>query len=203
MSANPVVYVVDDDEAVRDSLRWLVESVHLRVETFDSAQGFLDNLEANAAGCLVLDVRMPEISGLELQQRLNDLGITLPVIIVTGHADVPMAVSALKAGAVDFVEKPLNYQSLLDRIQRAIARDQSRRADRAQGDATRERLNGLSPRERQVLDRVVAGRLNKQIAEDLGISPKTVEMHRANVMQKMVAESLADLVRMVVLVEGI
>jgi len=199
MESEPVVYVVDDDEAVRDSLRWLVESVGLRVRALESAAQFLREYDPDLPGCLVLDVRMPGESGLELQTQLAKQNVSIPVIIVTGHADVQMAVQAMKTGAVDFVEKPLNYQMLLDRIQRAIMRDREQRQRDDEKRQIVERLDRLSPREREVLEHVVDGKLNKQIADVLSISPKTVEMHRSHLMKKMEAESLAALVRMVMI----
>jgi len=193
------VFIVDDDEAVRDSLQWLMRSVGLPSRTFRSASAFLAEYDRTAPGCLLLDIRMPGMSGLELQERLIHDGITLPLLFITGHGDVPMAVRALKAGALDFIEKPFNDQELLDRVQRALARDQEQRVEAAQALAARERLARLTPREREVLDRVVAGTLNKVMADELGVSQKTIEAHRAKVMQKLEARSVSDLVRMVML----
>jgi two-component system, LuxR family, response regulator FixJ len=200
MAKDSVVFVVDDDEAVRNSLRWLVESVNMKVKCFAGAQEFLEAYDPGTPGCLVLDVRMRGMSGLQLQEELEKRNIQIPIIIITGHGDIPMAVTAMKGGAVDFIEKPLNYQALLDRIQDAIGRDDQRRSQTTEARVIQQRLDALSPRERQVLERVVAGRLNKQIAADLDISPKTVEMHRAHLMQKMEAGSVAELVRMVMTV---
>ncbi len=199
MTAEPTVFVVDDDPAVRDSIRWLMESVGLRVETFDRAQDFLDACDVERAGCLVLDVRMPGMSGLEAQSVLAERGITLPVIFITGYGDVSTAVRAMREGAVDFVEKPLNDQVLLDRIQKSIERDAENRRQRALRADIRARLATLTPREREVMELVVAGRPNKAIARTLGVSVKTVEAHRAKVMTKMQAGSVAELVQMMVL----
>jgi FixJ family two-component response regulator len=192
----PVVFIVDDDAAVRRFLSGLIESVELRVKAYASAQEFLDSYEAGQPGCLVLDVRMPGMSGLELQRELADRAIDLPVIILTGHGNVQLAVHAMKAGAVDFVEKPFDNELLLDRIQRAVA--ESLRADdeRIKWDEIAERKRRLTPRQRQVLDLIVAGETNKGVARHLDISARTVEIHRANVMRKMRAKSLADLVMM-------
>jgi two-component system response regulator FixJ len=192
----PTVFIVDDDQAVARSLRWLIESVQLRVETFASAQAFLDGYAAAKPGCLVLDVRMPGMSGIELQERLTVQRIRIPIIFITGHGDVQMAVRAVQAGAFDFIEKPFNDQDLLDRIQRAIAVDSERRGR----DSQRARLSALfaslTPREREVMDLVVEGMSNKAVANTLGLSAKTVEVHRAKVMEKMNARSVSDLVKM-------
>ncbi len=195
-SQDPTVFVVDDDQAVRDSLRWLVESVDLNVETFASVAEFLESHEPDRPGCLVLDVRMPGVSGIELQERLADEAIEIPVIIVTGHADVLTAVRAMKAGAVDFIEKPFNDQLLLDHIQRCIEQDSKRRDAKARENEIVGRYQRLTSRQRRVMELVAAGRSNKMIADDLGISLKTVEAHRAKVMERMQAASLADLVKM-------
>jgi len=194
--SEPTVFIVDDDQAVARSLRWLLESVRLKVETFPSAQAFLDNYDATNSGCLVLDVRMPGMSGLDLQELLTARRIHVPIIFVTGHGDVQMAVRAVQAGAFDFVEKPFNDQDLLDRIQKAIARDADRRAKGAQLAQLRALFASLTPREREVLDLVVEGMSNKAIANSLGLSAKTVEVHRAKVMDKMHARSISDLVKM-------
>lgn len=190
------VFVVDDDAAVRDALSWLIKSVGLKVETFGSAQEFLDKLNPKRAGCVVLDVRMPGMSGLELQERLTLDKVTLPVIIVTGHGDVPMAVRAVKSGAFDFIEKPFNDQDLLDRIQQALKRFTENRKVEEQRSDVDSRLSSLTPREREVLGMVVSGNPNKVIASQLGISCRTVEIHRGRVMEKMRASSLSELVRM-------
>jgi RNA polymerase sigma factor (sigma-70 family) len=190
-----VVYVVDDDEAVRDSLQWLLEASAYRVQTYDSAEAFLAGFDPAAIACLILDVRMPGMSGLELQDELLARKCNLPIIFITGHGDVPMAVSTMKKGAVDFIEKPFDQTALKALVERMLA--QAREAAAA---AERQRLNAallarLTPREQQVLERIVAGRLNKQIADDLGISIKTVEAHRANIMDKLRANTVADLMR--------
>jgi RNA polymerase sigma factor (sigma-70 family) len=191
------VFIVDDDQAVARSLRWLIETVRLNVETFASAQAFLDGYDASKPGCLVLDVRMPGMSGLELQERLAARRTHhVPIIFITGHGDVQMAVRAVQAGAFDFVEKPFNDQDLLDRIQRAIAFDTEQRGREVQHAQLRALFDSLTPREREVLDRVAEGLSNKAIANSLGLSAKTVEVHRAKVMEKMHARSLSDLVKM-------
>ena len=197
MTPEPTVFVIDDDEAVRHFLRGLIASVDLRVQAYASAQEFLDAYQRNSPGCLVLDIRMPGMSGLELQQELNAQGIDLPVIVLTGHGNVQVVVHAMKAGAVDFIEKPFNNELLLDRVQKAVAKSVDTYEDRVRRDEILNRQKRLTPRERQVLDLVVAGESNKHIARRLHISDKTVEIHRANVMEKMQAKSLADLVKMV------
>jgi two-component system, LuxR family, response regulator TtrR len=189
-----LVYVVDDDEAVRDSLQFLLEPAY-RVQSFDSAEAFLAGYDAKAIACLVLDVRMPGMSGLQLQEELLARGSHLPVVFVTGHGDVPMAVATMKKGAADFIEKPFEQSALKALVERMLARA---REDAAR--IERERMNSallakLTAREQQVLERIVAGRLNKQIADDLGISIKTVEAHRANIMDKLNAGTVADLMR--------
>lgn len=194
--SEPTVFIVDDDQAVARSLRWLIETVRLGVGTFASAQAFLDDYDLSKPGCLVLDVRMPGISGLELQERLAARQINVPIIFITGHGDVQMAVRALQAGAFDFVEKPFNDQDLLDRIQKAIAFDAERRGKEAQRAQLQALFASLTPREREVLDLVVEGMSNKAIANTLGLSAKTVEVHRAKVMEKMHARSISDLVKM-------
>jgi two-component system response regulator FixJ len=196
--SEPVVFVVDDDEAVRDSLRMLMRSVGLAVETYASAMEFLDRFDAGRPGCLVLDVRMPGMSGIELQEQLVARQATLPVIFITGHGDVPMAVRALRAGAVDFIQKPFSDQALLDRIHQALARHAREREEASRKSAIRERIARLTPREKEVMLMVADGKANKVIALDLGVSERTVEIHRARVMEKMQASSLPDLVRMVV-----
>lgn len=198
MSAEPTVFVVDDDEAVRESLRFLISSIGLRVEAFSSPTEFIDAYRPDRPGCLILDMRLPGLSGLQLQEHLRQRAMDLPIIFVTGHGDVPMAVSALKAGAFDFLEKPYSDQQLLDRVQHCISEDTRRRRDYAERAALRERFALLTPRERQVLERVVAGKPNKVIARELSISGKTVEVHRARVMEKMQTNSLANLVSMCV-----
>ena len=189
------VYVVDDDQAVRDSLRWLIESVGLKVKTFSNGQELLDNFNDSEISCLVLDVRMPGISGLDLQQRLKNQNSKVPVIIVTGHADVPMAIQAMKAGAFDFIEKPYSDQLLLERIQCAIEQDDCFKKQQTINDDINHRIDSLTPRENEVMALVVTGHSNKSIAKELGVSIKTVEVHRGNLMSKMKAKSLSELVR--------
>ena len=196
MNEKSTVFIVDDDEAVRDSLSWLMQSVGLNTETFHSADAFLQGFGEDRPGCLLLDIRMPGMSGLELQNVLRERGFRLPLVVISGHADVPMAVRALKAGAFDFVEKPFNDQLLLDTVQRAIEQDREQRQSLAQIDEWRARLDTLTPREHEVLELVVAGASNKQISSELGVSLKTVEAHRARVMDKLQADSLSQLVRM-------
>ncbi|WP_294986592.1 response regulator transcription factor [Sulfuritalea sp.] len=198
----PTVFIVDDDQAVARSLRWLIESVRLRVENFGSAQAFIDGYDAARPGCLVLDVRMPGMSGLELQERLAAQRIHIPIIFITGHGDVQMAVRAVQAGAFDFVEKPFNDQDLLDRIQRAITRDAEWRDRDLQQARLRALFATLTPRETEVLELVVEGLSNKAVANALGLSAKTVEVHRAKVMEKMHARSLSDLVKMAMQRQG-
>ena len=199
MPSSAVVHLIDDDDAVRQSLAFLLGTAGLAVRTYDSAVAFLNALPGVQAGCIVTDIRMPEIDGLELQRRLNDMKLGLPVIVITGHGDVPLAVEAMKAGAVDFIEKPFDDEALLAAVRTALdrqARDERRESELAE---IRTRLESLSARERQVLEGLVAGLPNKTIAYDLDISPRTVEVHRANVMTKMQAASLSDLVRMALL----
>lgn len=197
MNVRPSIFVVDDDSAVRDSLKLLLRSVGQAVETFGSGQEFLDGYNDDRAGCLVLDIRMPGMSGLELQQKLNERHSILPIIFITGHGDVPMAVEAMQAGAVDFIQKPFRDQDLIDRINQALEKDNNNRAALGERNDIRRRLETLTPREREVLDLVVHGKANKVIAGDLKLSQRTVEIHRARVMEKMQASSLAHLVRMV------
>lgn len=201
MTAEKVVYIVDDDEAVRRFLRGLIQSVDLKVETFATAQEFLDAYDAGSAGCLLLDIRMPGMSGLELQAELKRRKIDIPVIILTGHGDVKVAVHAMKAGAVDFLEKPFNNEFLLHAIQKAVAEGLRSGGTRVRRQEIMQRLETLTTRERQVLDMVVAGETNKGVARLLGISEKTVEIHRAKVMEKMHARSLAELVKMAAVVD--
>ena len=193
----PIVYIVDDDEAVRGSLRMLMRSVGLQAQALGSAREFLDAYDRRQSGCLVLDVRMPGMSGMELQQQLNQRGATIPVIFISGHGDVPMAVEAMQHGACDFLQKPFRDQELLDRVQRALARDAQLRASLAAGAQIRERIESLTPRELQVMQLVTQGKANKVVGATLGVSQRTVEIHRAHVMEKMHARSLAELVRMV------
>jgi len=189
------VYVVDDDEAVRDSLQWLLEGKDYRVRCFDSAESFLSRYDPREVACLIVDIRMPGITGLELQDRLLERKSPLPIVFITGHGDVPMAVNTMKKGAMDFIPKPFKEEELLSVVERML--DQAREAFADyQHAANREALMGkLTAREAQVLERIVAGRLNKQIADDLGISIKTVEAHRANIMEKLNANTVADLLK--------
>lgn len=193
-----IIHIVDDDEAFRDSLLWLLESHDYRVVGHDSAEAFLEGFVSDGTGCLVLDIRMPGMSGLELFEELCARGSDWPVIFITGHGDVPMAVQAVKRGAHDFLEKPFNQQSLLDAVESALATSRSRRASEAARVAIEDRLASLTSREREVLDKVIEGKMNKVIADELGISIKTVEAHRGKMMDKMGARSIADLVQSVV-----
>jgi len=199
MNNKPTVFVVDDDQAMRNSLKWLIESVAMQVETFDSADAFIRSYYPGRSGCLLLDVRMPGMSGLELQEYLMQQRISIPVIIITGHGDVPMAIRAMKAGAVDFIEKPFNDELLLESIRHALQRDEQQRDQQRQRAEIAERLARLTPREHEVMAMVTGGKANKEIAASLGVSAKTVEAHRARVMEKMEAHSLAELVRMAML----
>jgi two-component system, LuxR family, response regulator FixJ len=191
----PIVYIVDDNEGVRETIQSLFQSVDQAVEAFASARAFLDSYPVGQPGCLIADVRMPEMSGLELHEELRRRGVDLPVIIITGFGDVEMAVSAMKAGAADFIAKPYKEQELLDRVQKAITRSLEARRAVGRQQEVRDRLERLTPREREVLDLVVAGEPNKRIAHRLELSEKTVEFHRANIMKKLEARSVADLVK--------
>lgn len=193
----PCVHIVDDDEAVRNALRFLMRSVGLHGQVFDSAVNFLKTYDPRQPGCLLLDVRMPGMSGLDLQQELNRRGATIPVIFITGHGDVSMAVAAMQCGAFDFLQKPFRDQDLLDRVQRAMARDAESRGRLAARAEIKARLATLTPREAEVMRLVTAGKANKVVGAELGVSQRTVEIHRAHVMEKMHAGSLAELVRMV------
>ena len=196
MDAEALVFVVDDDASLRASLQDLLESVGLQVVACASAQEFLRRPRPEGPSCLVLDVRLPGLSGLELQRQLAAGDRDMPIIFITGHGDIPMSVQAMKAGAVEFLPKPFRDQDLLDAIHQALARDRQARAQRAQREALRRRFDTLTPRQREVMARMVAGRLNKQIAGELGTSEATVKTHRQQVMAKMRAESLADLIRL-------
>lgn len=202
MSNSPTVFVVDDDQAMRQSLQWLIESVGMAVETYGSADDFMNNYYPGRAGCLLLDVRMPGMSGLELQQHFVDHEIRIPIIIITGHGDVPMAVRAMKAGAVDFIEKPFNDELLLESIRNALVYDFEQRTTQSERAEIAARLDQLTPREHEVMEMVTDGRSNKDIAAALGVSAKTVEAHRARVMEKMRADSLPDLVKMALAAAG-
>lgn len=200
--ADSTVFVVDDDPAMRASLRWLIESVGLAVVTCSNAREFLDTYRPEQPGCLLLDVRMPGMSGLDLQSELSSRKIALPIVIITGYAEVPLAVRAMKAGAVDFIEKPFSDEALLECIRGAIKRDAERRRIELNRHSIARRLEQLTAREHDVLQRVVLGKSNKVIASELSLATKTVEAHRAHVMEKMQATSLAELIRLAVLALG-
>jgi RNA polymerase sigma factor (sigma-70 family) len=191
-----VVMVVDDDAGVRNAMRSLLKSVGITSTLFASAQEFLDAYQPSQRGCLVLDIRMPGMSGMELQQQLNIRGAVIPVIFMSGHADIPMAVEAMQHGAFDFLQKPFRDQDLLDRIQRAIVRDTEMRQSLGEHARIKSHLESLTPREREVLDLMTQGKQNKVVGQELGVSPRTIEIHRARVMEKMGAHSVAELVRM-------
>jgi two-component system response regulator FixJ len=197
----PTVFIVDDDPSMRKSLRWLAESVGLRVETFGTAEEFLTAFDPQRPGCLVLDMRMPGMSGLDLQAELLKRGSTLPVVIVTGHGEVQSAVRAMKSGALAFIEKPFSDQELLDTVRHAIEVDADARTTALASREVEQRFQRLTPRERQVMHLIAAGRANKQIANELKISQKTVEVHRAHVMRKLEATSIAELVRIALALE--
>jgi len=192
------VYVVDDDEAVRDSLQWLLEGKDYRVRCFDSAESFLARYEPREIACLIADVRMGAMSGLDLQDRLIERKSPLPIVFITGHGDVPMAVNTMKKGALDFIQKPFEEAALLDLVDRMLDHARETYADLQQAASRDALLSKLTGRESQVLERIVAGRLNKQIADDLGISIKTVEAHRANIMEKLSANTVADLLKIAI-----
>ena len=195
-AAEAMVFVVDDDVGTRESLKNLIRSVGLRVEAFASAQDFLRSTRPDVPGCLVLDVRLPGLSGLDLQKRMAEVELEIPIVFITGHGDIPMSVRAMKAGAVEFLTKPFRDQELLDAIQQALERDRNAREQRAEIEELRSRYRLLTPREREVMALVVTGLLNKQIAGELGTSEASVKVHRQHVMEKMRAGSLAALVRM-------
>lgn len=195
----PTVFLVDDDEAIRDSLSFLLQSVDIQCEAFASAREFLNAYNDDRAGCLVLDVRMPGMSGLELQDELNERHSILPIIFITGHGDVPMAVEAMQGGAADFLQKPFRDQDLLDRINEALAKDAENRRSLEEHHDLQKRWESLTNREQEVMELVVDGKPNKVVAYELGVSQRTIEIHRARVMEKMQANSLAHLVRMAVM----
>jgi two-component system response regulator FixJ len=199
VASDGVVHVIDDDEAMRDSLAFLLDCAGLNARTYESAPRFLEGLERLERGCVVTDIRMPDMTGLELVERLKALGVPDPVIVITGHGDVPLAVEAMKKGVVDFIEKPFSEERLLDAVRSALSRGEDLREEEQRRQRVRDRLDALSGRERQVLDGLVDGKPNKIIAFDLGISARTVEIYRANVMTKMEAGSLSELVRMALL----
>ena len=192
----PIVYIVDDDLSVRRSTKRLIRSAGLKVQTFTSAKEFLKNARFEGPACLVLDVRMPGLSGMDLQRELTQSGIHIPIIFITGHGDIPMSVRAMKAGAVEFLTKPFRSRGLLDAVRAAIERDRSAHKERTETGELRQRYEQLTPREREVMALVAAGLLNKQVAGELATTERTIKFHRAHIMQKMRAESLADLVRM-------
>jgi len=193
---DPTVFVIDDDALIREGIQSLIRSIGLRVETYSSARDFMFAKRPDTPACLVLDVRMPGLSGLDLQRQLSDANIDIPIIFITGHGDIPMTVRAMKDGAMEFLTKPVRGQDLLDAVQKAIAHDRELRKDRTELTETRKRFASLTPRETEVLKLVVSGLLNKQIADELGMSELTVKTHRAHVMEKTKADSLAHLVRM-------
>jgi FixJ family two-component response regulator len=200
--SQPTVFVVDDDEPVRDAICLLLDTVDLPHECYDSATTFLEDYNGQRTGCLVLDIRMPGMSGLELQDHLLAGNDPLPIIFITGHGDIPMAVEAMKKGAMDFIRKPFRDQELLDRIQEALNHDAENREHHADLEAVRDRASNLTPREQEVFERVAEGQANKVVAIDLEISERTVEIHRSQVMQKMEAKNLADLVKMKILMDN-
>ncbi len=201
MSNEPCVFIVDDEEPIRNALTLLMDSVGLKSETFSSAQEYLDQFDDSKSGCLILDVRMPGLSGLDLQARLGAEIIYPPIIIITGHGDVPMAVRAVTAGAVDFIEKPFNNQSMLDNVHRAIEQDAKQRGETSRLKDIERRYDELTPREKEVLQCVIEGKRNKIIASEMNISQSTVEAHRSKVMEKMIAKTLSELMRMALLLE--
>jgi FixJ family two-component response regulator len=196
-TSTPTVFIVDDDAGVRSSIRVLMKSIGLAAVPYPSAKEFLDAYNPLQPGCLVLDIRMPGMSGLELQQALNERGAIIPVIFITGHGDIPMAVESMRHGAFDFLQKPFRDQDLIDRIQKALALDKETREALREHGKIRARIASLTPREKEVLELLTTGKANKSMAQDLGLSQRTVEIHRAHVMEKMGARSVAQLVRMV------
>jgi len=193
---DPIVFIVDDDDSVRKALTRLIKSVGLNVETFASAHDFLKRESHNGPACLVLDIRMPGLSGLDLQDELVAAGLTLPIIFISGHGNIPISVRAMKAGAVDFIEKPFEDQTLLDAINQSLRKDRQAKLEQVELREIQRRVDSLTPREHQVFTLVVSGKLNKQIAFELGTTERTIKAHRARVMKKMQAQSLADLIRL-------
>lgn len=196
MQPEPLVYVIDDDDAVRQSLEFLLKTANVKVQGFDSAKAFLEILPQVKSGCIVTDIRMPEITGIDLLRRVKELDLDIPVIVITGHGDIALAVEAMKVGAVDFLEKPFDDEMILSSVRAALNKDADSAQQKAERTQINDKLAALSNREHQVLEGLVAGKPNKIIAYDLGISPRTVEIYRANLMTKMGANSLSDLVRM-------
>jgi two-component system response regulator FixJ len=196
MQHEPIIYVIDDDDAVRQSLEFLLKTAGIAVRSFDSAKAFLDILPQIQSGCVITDVRMPDITGIDLLRRVKELKLDIPVIVITGHGDITLAVDAMKIGAVDFLEKPFDDDLLIAAVRSALSSEADAAKRKAEKAEIHDKLAALSNRERQVLEGLVAGNPNKVIAFDLGISPRTVEIYRANVMTKMAANSLSDLVRM-------
>jgi len=196
MPHEPVIYVIDDDDAVRQSLEFLLKTAHLTVRSFESGKEFLDALPTIQSGCIITDVRMPEVTGIDVLNRVQQMKLDIPVIVITGHGDIALAVEAMKIGAADFLEKPFNDDLLLTAVRSALSAEADHAKRKAEHAEIHDKLAALSNRERQVLEGLVAGKPNKVIAFDLGISPRTVEIYRANVMTKMAANSLSDLVRM-------
>lgn len=203
MPTEVIVHVIDDDEAMRESLAFLFKSAKVKAEVYDGAAAFLDRLPHLSGGCVITDVRMPDMSGIELLKHLRGRKVAMPVIVITGHGDIPLAVEAMKWGASEFLEKPFDDDLLLAAVRSALADQASDQETTAQRQAIQQRLAKLSTRERQVLDGLIAGHANKTIAYDLGISPRTIEIYRANVMTKMEAQSLSELVRMAITVGAI
>jgi two-component system response regulator FixJ len=201
MPADAVIHVIDDDDAVRDSLAFLLETADFRVKTYESAVQFLERLGEAESGCVITDVRMPGMSGLELVRELNRRAVGLPVVVITGHGDVPLAVEAMRGGVVDFIEKPFADDTILAALKAALERGQDDRREADERKLVVERIASLSTRERQVLNGLVAGQANKVVAIELGISPRTVEVYRANMMNKMRASSLSEIVRMALVAE--
>ena len=194
-AAEPVVYVIDDDESIRELLSWLMKRNAIRAEAFPNAKSFLKAYRPGAPGCLILDLYMPGMSGLDLQQYLKETGVEMPVIFLSGRADVPKAVLAVKSGAIDFIEKPFDYRQIVDLVRECLRRDADTRAGRQEAKLRAERLATLTQREREVLERVIAGKVNRLIAEEMEISIKTVEAHRSRIMEKLAVDSVAELVQ--------